>query len=223
MMNTKGYKKIQDLGSISNRRHVSKQLIKESVTQDTYQQMIKESKPLFNRVNRRIRSIERNRQLISPAYNALREKRGPAPRFGTSISVHNLDDLQKEIALAREFDNLETSSVPGARAFTNNLKDKLNMKAVKKLDSRFINQVFDALHALHERMPDALYQNQLQYASYLDTIVEVSENGDISKLDDAEQVEILVTRAIDKLSTQVTDKINDDIDEVSRLFDTKLF
>lgn len=218
-----GYKKIKNLGEVGKRRHVSVNDIKPSVQNDTYEQMVKESKPLFNRVNRRIRSLERNRQLISPAYNSLRKKRGPAPRFGTSISVHNLDDLQKEIALAREFDNLETSSVPGARVFTNNLKSKLNQKATRKLSSDFVNQIFDVLHSLHERMPDILYQNQLQYASYLDTVVEVAENTDISKLDDAEQVETLVTKAIDKLSREVANKMNDDIDEVAKLFDTKLF
>lgn len=222
-MSMNGYKKIKNLGEVGKRRHVSVNDIKPSVQNDTYEQMVKESKPLFNRVNRRIRSLERNRQLISPAYNSLRKKRGPAPRFGTSISVHNLDDLQKEIALAREFDNLETSSVPGARVFTNNLKSKLNQKATRKLSSDFVNQIFDVLHSLHERMPDILYQNQLQYASYLDTVVEVAENTDISKLDDAEQVETLVTKAIDKLSREVANKMNDDIDEVAKLFDTKLF
>lgn len=222
-MSMSGYRKIKDLGEVGKRRHISVNDIKPSVEKDTYEQMIKESKPLFNRVNRRIRNLERNRQLISPAYNSLRKKRGPAPRFGTSISVHNLDDLQREIALAREFDNLETSSVPGARAFTNNLKSKLNQKATRKLDRNFVNQIFDVLHSLHERMPDILYQNQLQYASYLDTVVEVAENTDLSKLDEADKVETLVTKAIDKLSREVANKINDDIDEVAKLFDTKLF
>lgn len=222
-MSMSGYRKIKDLGEVGKRRHISVNDIKPSVEKDTYEQMIKESKPLFNRVNRRIRNLERNRQLISPAYNSLRKKRGPAPRFGTSISVHNLDDLQREIALAREFDNLETSSVPGARAFTNNLKSKLDQKATRKLDRNFVNQIFDVLHSLHERMPDILYQNQLQYASYLDTVVEVAENTDLSKLDEADKVETLVTKAIDKLSREVANKINDDIDEVAKLFDTKLF
>lgn len=199
-------------------KHISQSEVERVIKDDTLQQMIKEGQTLFNRVNKRIRNIERNRQIISPAYNALVAKRGSAPRFGTSGTYSNLNELQKEIARAQEYDNMETSTVQGARNFTNNLRKQLHTKRGEKLSDEFISQIFDALHSLHERMPDVLYKNQLQYADYLDSIVETAENVDLSKLDSAEQVETLVTQAIEKLSAQITSKINDDIDTLRNSF-----
>lgn len=224
-MANNGYRKIANLGTVGQKKHIQKDVIKKAVTDDTREQLEKEGKTLFNRVNRRIRTLERNRsKVVSPAYEALLKKRGSAPRFGgASIMRGDLDTLQKEIAMAREWDLMETSNMSGARAYTNNLRSKLNVSSKQHLSADFISDIFDALHALHERMPDVLYQNQLQYANYLDTIIEQAENVDLSKLDSAERVETLVTSAIDKLSTQVTNAINDDIDEVSKLFDTKLY
>lgn len=220
-----GYKEIANLGEIGNKKHISKEVIKKAVTDDTREQLEKEGKTLFNRVNRRIRTLERNRaKVVSPAYEALVKKRGSVPRFGgAGVLRGDLNELQKEIARAREWDLLETSNMSGARSYTNNLRSQLNVSAKQRLSSDFVSDIFDALHALHERMPDVLYQNQLQYANYLDTIVEQAENIDLSKLDSAERVETLVTSAIDKLSTQVTNAINDDIDELAKLFDTKLY
>lgn len=209
-------------GEIRTLKHVSQADVEKVLKDDALRQMVREGRTLFDRVNKRIRNIERNKSIISPAYNALRKKRGSAPRFGTSGTYSNLDELQKEIAMAREWDNFETSSVAGARTFTNNLRSELNVKSGQKLSKEFINLIFDSLHALHERMPDVLYKNQLKYTEYLDTIVERAENVDLSGLDDAEQVEELVTNAIEKLSAQITTEINNSIDALrhstSRLF-----
>lgn len=224
-MAQEGYKEIANLGEIGNKKHISKEVIKKAVTDDTRAQLEKEGKTVFNRVNRRIRTLERNRKrVVSPAYNALVKKRGDTPRFGgASVLRGDLDELQKEIARAREWDLLETSNMKGASTYTNNLKSQLNITAKTPLSADTISDIFSALRALHERMPDELYQFQIKYGEYLETIIEEAENIDFSKLDSAERVETLVTRAIDKLSEKISDSINDDIDEVSKLFDTKLY
>lgn len=199
-------------GEIRVLKHLSQKEVEKIMKDDALQQMIKEGQQVFNRVNKRIRNIERNNKLISPAYNALKKKRGIAPRFGTAGTYHDLDSLQREIALAQAFDTMETSTVAGARSFTNNLRSQLKAGNGQKLSDEFIGLIFDALHALHERMPDTLYKAQLKYADYLDSIVETAENIDFSKLETAEQVEELVSRTIEHLSEEITKNINDRID-----------
>lgn len=210
-------------GEIRTLKHVRQSDIEKVMKDDALREMVREGRTLFDRVNKRIRNIERNKSIISPAYNALRKKRGSAPRFGTSGTYSNLDELQKEIAMAREWDNFETASVAGARTFTNNLRSQLQAKNGERLSKEFINLIFDSLHALHERMPDVLYKNQLKYTEYLDTIVERAENVDLSGLDDAEQVDELVSSAIEKLSAQITTEINASIDILKKATTSRLF
>lgn len=193
-------------------KDIPKDEIKKAATNLTFESLEKQAKTVFNRVNKRIRNLSSNRKnVISPALNALEKKRGASPRFGTSGSYTKGDmgSLQKELALALEFDNMETSTVKGATNYTNNLKRQLGGT---KLNNDAINIVFDSLHALHERMPDTIYGNLLQYKDYLDTIVETQENIDFDNLDENALNEIVET-AINNL----TDKISGALDEVDYL------
>lgn len=174
-------------------------------------EMIIESERLFDRVNKRIRNLEKNSKYISPALNALKNKRGDAPRYGTSGTYTNLNEYLKEVARAQEFTNLETSSVKGARSFTNNLKKQLNKKTNAKLDDDFITMVFDTLHGVHERMPDLLYRVQLKYSDYMDVVIDtIEENENNDNLEDN------IISAINKLTEKIADNENT-IDEVYRM------
>lgn len=201
----------------------SEQEIKKIVENDVYQTLLREGETIFNRVNKRIINIERNNKIISPAYEALKNKRGNAPRFGTMGTYKNLKELAKEIERARAFDNMETSTVQGARNYTNKLLTELNRKSVKELSPDFISEIFEALHMLHERMPDELYKNQLQYASYLDTIIETAENTDLQALSSAERVETVVTDAIDKLTRTITRTLNTSFEDFEKNISTRLY
>lgn len=193
-----------------------KKELKKEVESAAFKQLEKQAKTVFNRVNKRIRNIESNKKVISPAYNALKKKRGDAPRFGTSGTYSNIKSLQKELSQALAFDNMETSTVQGARNYTENLRSQVG----GDLTDTAINLIFDSLHALHERVPDSLYGNLLQYRDYLDTIVEVQENTDFSSFTDFQsQVDEVVTQAINKLTDQLTDTINDGIDYLANGFD----
>lgn len=193
-----------------------KKEVKKEVETAAFKQLEKQAKTVFNRVNKRIRNIERNKKVISPAYNALRKKRGNAPRFGTSGTYTNIKSLQKELSQALAFDNMETSTVQGARNYTQNLRSQVG----GDLTDTAVNIIFDSLHALHERIPDVLYGNLLQYRDYLDTIVEIQENTDFSSFSDFQsKVDEVVTQAINKLTNQLTDTINGGIDYLASGFD----
>lgn len=201
-----------------------KRQIKESVKDNAFKQLEKQAKTLFSRVNKRIRTLERasNRgDIVSPALNSLRKKRGQAPRFGTKGSYSDLETLKKEMAQAQAFDNMETSTLSGARAYTENLKQQI--PNINELDDSAINLIFDALHGLHERMPTLLYSGLLQYSEYLDTVIEQAENTDLSMIDNYElRLNTLIDKAIEELSNKVADTVNDGIGILSRGM-TRLF
>lgn len=192
--------------------------IQEFVKNSTFEELEKQSKTLFSRVNKRIRSLERNgNKVVSPSYLALKRDRGEAPRFGTKGSYSNLQELQKEIAKALSFDNSETSTVRGAKAYTENLQNELD---IKNLDKDKISLIYDSLHALHERMPDVLYSGLLSYSEYLDKIIETDEQLVLDdNLDKEEQLEEIVTKAIDELTNKVSDLMGTGTDILSMGYD----
>lgn len=193
---------------------------KKEVSNAVYDNLLKEAKTLFNRVNKRIRNLETNNKVVSPALQALEKKRGNAPRFGTkgTYSEGNLQSLKKEYAQALSFDNMETSTVAGARSYTTNLMRQI--PNYNELSDSTINLIYDSLHRLHERLPDSIYGNLLKYTDYLDTIVETQSNTDLSEIEDYEgQVETIVTTAIENITSQVNALQNTLIDVLSGGFD----
>lgn len=195
-----------DLGTIANPKYINASDLVKSMQDDTFKSLQKQAKTVFNRVNKRIRNIEKNKGLVSPAYNALVKKRGEAPRFGTKGSYSDLKSLEKEYNLALSFDNMETSTVAGSRAYTNNLKSKLPLE---KMSKDLVSNIFDVLHGLHERMPDFLYSNTLQYTDYLETVIEVSENTDFNNMS-RDELETSITQAVQKLAEKTANDINKD-------------
>lgn len=192
--------------------------VEEFVKNSTFDELEKQSKTLFSRVNKRVRTLESNQKnVISPAYLALKKERGQAPRFGTKGSYNDLKSLQKEIAKAISFDTSETSTVKGAKAYTKNLLNELNLKGV---DDDKITRIFDSLHALHERMPDVLYGGLLNYSEYLDKIIETDENMELDdSLDKQEQIEEIVTQAINELTDKVNSLLDTGTDILSMKYD----
>lgn len=192
--------------------------VQEFVENSTFEELEKQSKTLFSRVNKRIRTLESNqRKVVSPAYLAIKRERGDAPRFGTKGSYNDLKSLQKEIAKAISFDTSETSTIKGAKAYTNNLINELNLDNV---DKDKITRIFDSLHALHERMPDVLYSGLLSYSEYLDKIIETDENLELDdSLDKQEQIEEIVTKAINDLTDKVDGLLKSGTDILSMNYD----
>lgn len=194
-----------DLGTIANPKYINPNELKQSFQQDALKQLEKQAKTVFNRVNKRIRNLERNNSVVSPAYNALVQKRGNAPRFGLKGSYSDLKSLEKEYNLALSFDTMETSTVAGARAYTNNLKSHLPLD---KMSKELVANVFDVLHGLHERMPDVIYNNTLQYTDYLETVLEVAENRDFNNMS-RDELETSIVEAVQRLAEKTANDINE--------------
>lgn len=206
-------------GQLGRMPHVQSGQIRKAIEEQTYEELQKTANTVFNRVNKRIRNIERevNRpsaKIISPAYNALKKERGRAPRFGTSGTYTDLASLRKEYAKAVAFDEMETSSIAGARAYTNNIMSVFNGK---KIPRDTIGYIFDILHGLHERVPDKIYASMLKYSDYLETVAEIAEDRDFSNMNtDAESLDADIQRAVEELTAKMTSDINDDIDAFKR-------
>lgn len=181
------------------------------------QELIRDSERTFDRVNKRIRNIEKNGSIISPAYNALKSKRGDAPRFGTSGTYTDLNSYLKEAARAQNFNNLETSSVKGAQRFTRNLKKQIKRDTGQNIDNKTIAKIFDVLHAVHERMPEIIFSNQLRYEDYIESVVSVSEDTDFSKIDSKEDLETVILNTINKLTSEISENENNSMDAIERM------
>lgn len=206
-------------GELGRLAHVQSSDVRKAIEEQTYEELQKTANTVFNRVNKRIRNIEREvhrpqAKIISPAYNALAKERGRAPRFGTSGTYNDLASLRKEYAKAVAFDEMETSSIAGARAYTQNIMSVFNGK---KIPRDTIGYIFDILHGLHERVPDKIYASMLKYSDYLETVAEIAENRDFSTMNtDAESLDADIQRAVEELTNKMTSDINDDIDSFKR-------
>lgn len=196
-----------------------KQEVKKKTEGETFKALEKKAKTLFSRVNKRIRNLERwtmQGRIISPALNALK-KQGKS-RFGTKGTYSDLESLKKEIAKAQAFDNMETSSIKGARSYTENLKKKI--PNVTKLNDEQINLIFDALHSVHERMPINLYSGLIVYSDYLDAVIEEETEMTQSSMQSYDdRLNRLIDNVIEKLTRGVTDTIDSGIGILSKGFD----
>lgn len=185
-----------------------KHTIKENTEKELFKALEKEAKTLFSRVNKRIRNLERwtmQGRIISPALNALKRK-GKA-RFGTKGTYSDLKSLKEEIARAQAFDNMETSSIKGARSYTENLKKKI--PNVTKMNDEQIGLIFDALHSVHERMPISLYSGLIVYSEYLDSVIEEESQMTQSAMESyGDKLNRLIDKTIEKLTRQVTDVVD---------------
>lgn len=72
----------------------------------------REASRLVSMANKRLIRLEANKLTDTPAYQKLVEIMGPKPRFGIRGKSYN--DVQKQVAIIRQFLNAKTSTVRGA-------------------------------------------------------------------------------------------------------------
>lgn len=166
------------------------------------------SHDLFAVANKRIRRLQ-NKDVISPALNALQDKRGDNPLF--TIGGKDLKALQREYSEAMAFLNLETSTVTGARRYENNLKN-----LVGDVDDSTVSYMFDLLHSVQERLPESVFGSVVGSKPVLEQLIESIEeetNKTESEYEsESDKRESIISDAIDKLTSMIDKSVQNGID-----------
>lgn len=188
-------------------KSVTAKIVKTAVEDMSRKELAQAAKSLFSTVNKRIARLDKS-DVISPALNALKQKRTPKFTSGGK----DLKALQKEYAEALAFYNLTTSTVTGARNFTNNIK---NVVGERIKDEKYVNRLFDTLHTVQGRMPQIFSSGRIGTDDIIQKIEESAENNEerIFSMDAAEREEEL-NRIVDELIKQTTDELQATIENI---------
>lgn len=162
------------------------------------------SHDLFAVANKRISRLQNKKDVISPALNALENRRGDNPKF--TIGSKNLKQLQREYSEAMAFLNLETSTVTGAKQYENNLKSY-----VGDADDSTISYIFDLLHSVQERVPESVFGSLAGSVPTLEILTEIlgqDTNSNISEFEsESDKRESIISDAIDKLTSMIDEQV----------------
>lgn len=190
------------------RTNYTKELVKKGLEDVALKEAKQMAGALFATVNKRINRIIESGE-ISPAVEGLRRTRGNL-KFTTGGK--DLAGIQKEWAQAVAFYNLETSTLGGARNFTNKLR---NVMGERVKDKEYVASVFDLLHGVEERLPLELASNMIGTNDILNNITEIAVDNDISSINaDTRAREKFITEAIEKLTEQIDKTITGGISEL---------
>lgn len=185
----------------------TRKLVEREVKDLSRKELAKQAKVLFGTVNKRIKRLQ-NSNVVSPALDYLKKRR--SPHF--TVGGKSLEQLQKEYSEALAFYNLETGTVTGARAFTNNLEHMLGDRVH---DTDYLSRIFDILHSVEDRLP-ALYKNRFGTdPQVLQNMIEKVE-GLEGRLfsENAEIYEKSLTKFVDELEKKLTDEVDRNIDDI---------
>lgn len=114
----------------------------------TYKELKSYAKKEFNTLNKRIsrlKSADKERGILSPALKSIEESGGTF-----KVGGKDLNGLRKEIARAISFKNMETSTIAGARAYTNRM---LSVFGDKMNNAKYVERVYNILHRVQEQLP----------------------------------------------------------------------
>ena len=126
----------------------SRNEIKKDVMEMTYKELKSYAKKEFNTLNKRIsrlRSADKERGILSPALKSIEESGGTF-----KVGGKDLNGLRKEIARAISFKNMETSTITGARTYTNRM---LSVFGDKMKNAKYVDRVYNILHKVQEQLP----------------------------------------------------------------------
>lgn len=177
----------------------------------------KEANKLFSKLNERIDQIK-SEGVLSPAVSAL-EKKG-ITRF--SSAGKNSEDLSKEWAIAYNFDNLETSTLQGARNFTEHLKELLNDRTN---DANYVSDIFELMHGSAERLAGAIAKNQMGTNEILQEVIREAEGQDLTTLSNA-QKDDFISKAVQELTKKVSqlhDEARETVEKAAENLSGKMF
>lgn len=170
----------------------------------------KEARVIFSRVNKKLDRLKAS-NTVSPAYEGIIERHGT--NFHFTYGGTNEESLQSLINEALIFESRQTSTIRGAKRFTNDLKDLIRGHDVN--DEKYINSVFDTMHGVAERIPIELQKNMIGTDIILNTVIDRYVEDEISELSDADRDDLIdaivdrLTKSAKKQLVQKTPKIVD--------------
>lgn len=196
-------KEIADDFSVIVEQETRKELLKE---------MKKEARKVFSRVNKRINRLIAS-DAISPALEGLFKRHYEGFHF--TYGGTDLDSLSKMLSEAYIFESRETSTVTGAKLYTNNLKRLLKDRGIK--DDNYINNVFDLMRGVSERVPVQLAENMIGTDLILNQINESYTQQEIAAMSEADR-ERMIEEQLAKLQLDASNAIYEGLSDIESSF-----
>lgn len=166
----------------------------------TEREFRKYASKLFGIVNKRINRIEGAKGVVSPALNALKNR----GIFHFAVRGKGLTELINEYNIASAFYNLDTGTLKGARAFTDQLKNILGEHGIE--DKSYINALFDLFHSIRERIP-TIAQGQMGTNEILQEIYEEDYNNALNHINNDKAVrEEFIMNVINNLANRIAEE-----------------
>lgn len=182
----------------------------EEIEKQALKELRRVSKNLFPIVNKRIDRLV-NSNTVSPALEGLIKKRG-AKHF--TSGGKDLKALEKEVASAIAFYNRETSTVTGARHFTSRLQELIGNRIH---DKDYINDVFDLMHGVAERVPVKLEKNMVGTNQILNEVIEEATSQNISAINsDEESRNEFITKLVKQLQKETKEAFFNGANDLER-------
>lgn len=172
------------------------------------------ARQIFSTVNKRIDRLQ-NSNTVSPAWEGLKRRRGGTGKF--TIGNKDLKALQKELADAVAFYNRPTSTVGGARAFTNKLEKQIGTRVH---DKDYVSYVFDLMHGIEERIPVELASNMIGTNDVLNLVIEEAVEQDINAINAESSLrDDFISKAVDKLTDMIDKTVRGSINDLDSALD----
>lgn len=186
----------------SNKEKAAKEFgkfVEDETRKELLKEMKKEARKVFSRVNKKLNRLK-NSSYVSPAYEAV-TSRHHNPNFHFTYGGTSVESLGKLLTEASIFESMETSTMSGSARYTEMLKNMLKDKGIE--DKTYINNLFDLMHGVSERVPIQLAENMVGTDTILNNVIQSYTESEISKLSEADRLR-MIEEQLDKINTQST-------------------
>lgn len=185
---------------------INKQVLRKNVSDalksdEGLKELKKQARRIFSRVNKKLDRLKAS-DAVSPAYEGIIERHGT--NFHFTYGGQNEESLQSLINEALIFESRQTSTLSGAKRFTNDLKDLIREHDVH--DDEYINSIFDTMHGVAERIPIDLQKNMVGTDIILNSVIDRYTENEIHVLSDADRNDF-IDALVDKLTKSATKQL----------------
>ena len=185
--------------SVTVSKNFDKGTIKKEVSEMTRKEIAEMSRSLFSKLNKRITRLESAKGVISPALEAVNRSGGKFYMKGL-----NRNQLLKEYARAKTFENSATGTVTGARKHTKHLESIIGSR-VK--DKEYVSKMFETIHKVSELNPTIA--NMVGSKEVAMTVTEVVEDSIDLDLATQDEYERILNQNFDTIVDTLTEKYHE--------------